>query len=58
LRLAAAFQASTSCSKRSLTPDHADAKEWAGEYPDTYDELPIKYANRRNAAKARIAKKK
>jgi hypothetical protein len=43
---------------------HADAKEWAGDYdPDTYDELPIKYAlgriaNRRNAAKVRIAKKK
>jgi hypothetical protein len=45
-------------------PGHADAEDWAGEYdPHTYDELPIQYAlgriaNRRNAAKARIAKKK
>ena len=44
-------------------PNHADAKEWADEYdPDVVDELPIKYAlariaNRRNAAKARLAKK-
>jgi Plasmid pRiA4b ORF-3-like protein len=45
-------------------PDHAFLKQWAGDYdPDTFDALPIKYAlgriaNRRNAAKARIAKKK
>jgi Plasmid pRiA4b ORF-3-like protein len=43
---------------------HAGAKEWADDYdPNTIDELPIKYAlsriaNRRNAAKARIAKSK
>jgi Plasmid pRiA4b ORF-3-like protein len=43
---------------------HAEAKEWADDYdPDTVDELPIKYAlsriaNRRNAAKARLASKK
>ena len=43
---------------------HAEAKEWADEYdPSTFDELPIKYAlgriaNRRNAAKARLANKK
>jgi hypothetical protein len=43
---------------------HADIKEWAGEYdPDTFDTLPIKYAlgriaNRRNAARTRIANKK
>jgi len=43
---------------------HAEAKEWADEYdPSTFDELPIKYAlsriaNRRNAAKARLASKK
>ena len=41
---------------------HAEAKEWADEYdPDAVDELPIKYAlsriaNRRNAARVRIAK--
>jgi len=40
------------------------AAEWTDEYnPNTFDELPIKYAlsriaNRRNAAKARIAKNK
>ena len=45
-------------------PSHAHLKEWAGDYdPDTFDTLPIKYgldriANRRNAAKARLAKKK
>jgi hypothetical protein len=45
-------------------PSHAHLKEWAGDYdPDTVDALPIKYAlgriaNRRNAAKARLAKKK
>jgi hypothetical protein len=44
-------------------PDHADAKEWLDDYdPDTFDELPIKYAlgriaNRRNAARSRLAKK-
>ncbi len=45
-------------------PGHADAKERVGdEYdPSTYDELPIKYAlsriaNRRNAARSRLAKK-
>lgn len=45
-------------------PDHAEAKEWLDDYgPDVFDELPIKYvlgriANQRNAAKARLAKKK
>jgi hypothetical protein len=45
-------------------PDHAFLKQWAGDYdPDTFDALPIKYAlgriaNRRNAARARIGKKK
>jgi hypothetical protein len=45
-------------------PDHADAKEWVGDDydPNTFDELPIKYAlsriaNRRNAARSRLAKK-
>ena len=43
---------------------HTEAKEWADEYdPDAVDELPIKYAlsriaNRRNAARVRIAKTK
>ncbi len=45
-------------------PSHADLKEWADDYdPAMFDTLPIKYAlsriaNRRNAAKARLAKKK
>lgn len=45
-------------------PSHADLKEWAGDYdPDAFDELPIKYAlgriaNRRNAVRSRLAKKK
>jgi hypothetical protein len=45
------------------SPHHAEARQWAEEYdPDVIDELPIKYAlgriaNRRNAAKARLAKK-
>jgi Plasmid pRiA4b ORF-3-like protein len=45
-------------------PDHADAKEWSDDYdPDSFDDVPIKYAlsriaNRRHAAKARLAKKK
>jgi Plasmid pRiA4b ORF-3-like protein len=45
-------------------PSHAHLKEWADDYdPDSFDELPIKYAlsriaNRRNAAKARLSKKK
>jgi hypothetical protein len=44
-------------------PDHTDAKTWSGDYdPNTFDELPIKYAlgriaNRRNAARSRLAKK-
>ena len=44
-------------------PDHAEIKEWAEDYdPQVIDELSIKYAlsriaNRRNAAKARLAKK-
>jgi hypothetical protein len=44
-------------------PDHADAKKWFGDYdPNILDELPIKYAliriaNRRNAARSRLAKK-
>src|SRR5262245_53892345 len=43
---------------------HAHLKEWVGDYdPDKFDALPIKYAlgriaNRRNAAKARLAKEK
>ena len=45
-------------------PDHADAKKWSADYdPNTFDELPIKYAldriaNRRKAARSRLAKKK
>jgi hypothetical protein len=45
-------------------PNHAGAKEWSDDYdPDTFDDLPIKYAlgriaNRRNAARSRLAKKK
>ncbi len=45
-------------------PEHADVKEWAGDYdPDTFDEIPIKVAlgriaKRRNAAGKRIDKKK
>jgi hypothetical protein len=44
--------------------NHADLKAWAGDYdPNTFDALPIKYAlgriaNRRNAARARPAKKR
>jgi hypothetical protein len=44
--------------------DHAEAKLWLDDYdPSEIDELPIKYAlsriaNQRNAAKARLAKKK
>lgn len=43
-------------------PDHADAVEWLEDYdPDLIEELPIKYAlgriaARRNAAKTRLAK--
>ena len=42
----------------------ADAKEWSDDYdPDSFDDVPIKYAlsriaNRRHTAKARLAKKK
>ena len=45
-------------------PNHAEAKEWLDEYdPKVINELPIKYAlsrmaNRRNAAKTRLANKK
>jgi hypothetical protein len=45
-------------------PDHAEAKGWADEYdPNEIDELAIRYAlsrigNRRNAARARLAKQK
>jgi hypothetical protein len=45
-------------------PSHAEVKEWLDDYnPKVIDELPIKYAlsriaNRRNAAKARLASKK
>jgi hypothetical protein len=45
-------------------PDHADAAEWAGEYnPDAIDEISLAVAleiiaNRRNAAKVRIANKR
>jgi hypothetical protein len=45
-------------------PSHADLKAWAGDYdPNTFDALPIKHAlgriaNRRNAARGRVAKKK
>lgn len=44
-------------------PDHADLKKWSGDYdPNAFDDLPIKYAlgriaNRRNAARSRLAKK-
>ena len=43
-------------------PEHAGAVTWLDDYdPDTLDELPIKYAlgriaARRNAARARLAK--
>ena len=45
-------------------PDHAETAEWLDEYdPEMIDELPIKYAlgriaARRNAARARLAKNK
>jgi hypothetical protein len=45
-------------------PNHAEAKEWLDEYdPKVIDDLSIKYAlsriaNRRNAAKARLANNK
>jgi hypothetical protein len=45
-------------------PNHADVKEWAGDYdPDAFDEVQIKYAldriaSRRNAAKGRLTKNK
>lgn len=45
-------------------PNHAEAKEWLDEYdPKVINELPINYAlsrmaNRRNAAKTRLANKK
>jgi hypothetical protein len=45
-------------------PNHAEAKKCLDDYdPNIVDELPIKYAlgriaNQRNAAKARLAKKK
>jgi hypothetical protein len=45
-------------------PDHTTVKEWLDDYdPKAIDELPIKYAlsriaNRRNAARARLAKQK
>ena len=45
-------------------PNHAETREWAGDYdPRVIDEPPIEYAlagiaNRRDAAKARRAKKK
>lgn len=45
-------------------PDHAEMVDWFDEYdPDTFDDLPIKYAlgriaNQRNAVKVRLAKKK
>jgi hypothetical protein len=48
----------------STHPNHIEAKEWADDYdPQVIDELPIKYAlgriaNRRNAARARPARKK
>lgn len=48
----------------SAHESHAEAKEWLHDYdPKSIDELPIRYAlsriaNRRNAAKARLASKK
>jgi hypothetical protein len=48
----------------SKHPNHAGAKEWSDDYdPDTFDDLPIKYAlgriaNRRNADRSRLVKKK
>lgn len=45
-------------------PNHADMVEWLDDYdPETFDDLPIKYAlgriaNQRNAVRARLAKKK
>jgi hypothetical protein len=41
--------------------DHTDAKQWSADYdPNTFDELPIKFAlgriaNRRNAARSRAS---
>jgi hypothetical protein len=66
-RIAAEFRAFYEWLEAIADPTHeghAEAKERADEYdPNTVDELPIKYtlsriANRRNAAKARIAHKK
>ncbi|EME67565.1 plasmid pRiA4b ORF-3 family protein [Paramagnetospirillum caucaseum] len=45
-------------------PNHTDMVEWLDDYdPETFDDLPIKYAlgriaNQRNAVRARLAKKK
>ena len=45
-------------------PDHAEAKQWLDDYdPNAIEELPIKYAlgriaNQRNAAKARLARRR
>lgn len=45
-------------------PNHGEMVEWFDDYdPDTFDDLPIKYAlgciaNQRNAVKVRLAKKK
>ncbi|HLO75626.1 MAG TPA: plasmid pRiA4b ORF-3 family protein [Magnetospirillum sp.] len=44
-------------------PDHAEVLDWFDDYdPDTFDDLPIRYAlgriaNQRNAAKVRLIKK-
>lgn len=45
-------------------PEHAEAKQWLDDCdPNAIEELPVKYAlgriaNQRNAAMARLAKKK
>lgn len=58
------FYATLEALADSQHPDHAEAAEWLDEYdPEMIDELPIKYAlgriaARRNAARARLAKNK
>jgi hypothetical protein len=58
------FYAMLDAASDTDNPDHAEAKQWLDDYdPDEIEGLPIKYAlariaNQRNAAKARLAKKK
>ena len=66
-KIAAASRAFMNCSKSlpiPRTPFMPTQRNWSADYdPNTFDELPIKYAlgriaNRRNAARSRLAKKK